>query len=61
MVQFPARPKTDAEVHPSALGRMSPFDDTFPGDHVLWLGIETSLETVALVVKKQSLLVPALG
>ena len=61
MVQFPARPKTDAEVHPSAIGRMSPFGDTFPRDHVLWRGIETSLETVALVVKTKSSLVPALG
>ena len=61
MVQFPARPKTDAEVHPSAIGRMTPFGDTFPWDHVLWRGIETSLETAALVVKTKSSLVPALG
>ena len=54
MVQFLSRPKTDAEVHLSAIGSVLPFVGTFPLDHVLGLCIETSLETVALAVKKKS-------
>ena len=54
MVQFPARLKTDAEDHLSAIGGTIPFGGIFPLDHVLWLDIEISLETVALAVKKKS-------